>query len=84
MRSLKKTDDKYTINFERALELLREEKKGRFGAKLIKDLGSHPEMGKSMGIYEGKFGPYIKSWTISVSLQRMQIQAILVWNLQSH
>jgi DNA topoisomerase-1 len=70
MRSLKKTDDKYTITFERALELLKEEKKGRFGAKLLKDLGTHPGVNKSMGIFEGKFGPYIKVGTVSVSLPK--------------
>jgi DNA topoisomerase-1 len=70
MRSLKKTDDKYTIGLTRAVELLKEEKKGRFGAKLLKDLGTHPESGKSMGIYEGKFGPYVKCGSISASLPK--------------
>jgi DNA topoisomerase-1 len=70
MRSLKKTDDKYTIGLQRAIELLKEEKKGRFGAKLLKELGKHPESGKDMGIYEGKFGPYVKCGTISASLPK--------------
>jgi DNA topoisomerase-1 len=70
MRSLKKTDDKYTITFARALELIKEEKKGRFGAKLIKDLGTHPGLEKSMGVFEGKFGPYVKVGTVSVSLPK--------------
>lgn len=70
MRSLKKTDDKYTIGLTRAIELLREEKRGRFGAKLLKQLGQHPENGKDMGIYEGKFGPYVKCGTISASLPK--------------
>jgi DNA topoisomerase-1 len=70
MRSLKKTDDKYTIGLTRATELLKEEKKGRFGAKLLKELGKHPETGKDMGIYEGKFGPYVKCGTISASIPK--------------
>jgi DNA topoisomerase-1 len=70
MRSLKKTDDKYTIALQRAIELLREEKRGRFGAKLLKQLGQHPENGKDMGIYEGKFGPYVKCGTISASIPK--------------
>ena len=70
MRSLKKTDDKYTITLSRGIELLKEEKKGRFGAKLIKELGKHPETGKDMGIYEGKFGPYVKCGTISASIPK--------------
>jgi DNA topoisomerase-1 len=70
MRSLKKTDDKYAIGLQRAIELLREEKRGRFGAKLLKQLGQHPENGKDMGVYEGKFGPYVKCGTISASLPK--------------
>jgi DNA topoisomerase-1 len=70
MRSLKKTDDKYTIGLQRAIELLKEEKKGRFGAKLLKELGKHPETGKDIGVYEGKFGPYVKSGTISASVPK--------------
>lgn len=70
MRSLKKTDDKYTVTFARAVELLKEEKKGRFGAKMLKDLGTHPGNQKSMGIFEGKFGPYVKVGTVSVSLPK--------------
>jgi DNA topoisomerase-1 len=70
MRSLKKADDKYTIGLQRAIELLKEEKKGRFGAKLLKELGKHPESGKDMGIYEGKFGPYVKCGTISASVPK--------------
>ncbi|MEI6834794.1 MAG: type I DNA topoisomerase [bacterium] len=70
MRSLKKTDDKYTVALQRAIELLREEKRGRFGAKLLKQLGQHPENGKDMGVYEGKFGPYIKCGTVSASLPK--------------
>ncbi len=70
MRSLKKTDDKYTIDLTRAVELLKEEKKGRFGAKMLKDLGAHPANNKSMAIYEGKFGPYVKVGTVTVSLPK--------------
>ena len=70
MRSIKKTDDKYTVTLSRSIEILKEEKKGRFGAKLLKELGKHPETGKDMGIYEGKFGPYVKCGTISASIPK--------------
>ena len=42
-RSLKKEDDLYAIDLERALELLAQEKKTRRGSKLIKELGTHPK-----------------------------------------
>ncbi|NCN27511.1 type I DNA topoisomerase [bacterium] len=59
-RSLKKEDDVYTVELDRALELLAQEKKGRGGAKMIKELSVHPDSDKKMAIYDGKYGPYIK------------------------
>lgn len=71
-RSLKKEDDLFSIGLERALELLSEEKKGRRGAKLLKDLGKHPKDENPVEIYEGKFGPYIKHGRVNVSLPKDQ------------
>ncbi len=67
-RSLRKGDDVYTIELERALELLAEEKKSRRGSKLIKDLGTDPEKGKKLAIYDGKYGPYIKHGSKNIGL----------------
>ncbi len=69
-RSLKKEDDVYTVTLARALEILSQEKKGRGGAKMVRDLGKHPETEKKMAIYEGKYGPYIKIGTKNVSLPK--------------
>lgn len=67
-RSLKKGDDVYTIELERALEILAEEKKGRRGSKLLKELGEHPKSGKKIAVYDGKYGPYLKVGTKNVRL----------------
>lgn len=68
-RSLKKGDDVYTIDLNRALEILAEEKKGRGGrSKVLKDLGQDPEGNKKVAIYDGKYGPYIKYGTKNISL----------------
>ncbi|MFW6368409.1 MAG: type I DNA topoisomerase [Spirochaetota bacterium] len=67
-RSLKKGDDVYTIELERALEILAEEKKGRGGSKLLKDLGEDPASGKKIAVYDGKYGPYLKVGTKNVRL----------------
>ena len=59
-RSIPKGDDLFTIDLKRALELLAQEKKGR-GRKAItpiKDLGTHDK--KSLAVYDGRYGPYIK------------------------
>jgi DNA topoisomerase-1 len=62
-RSLRKEDDVFTISFERALEVLAEERKSRRGSTLLKEIGQHPKMKKAIGLYEGKYGPYFKVGT---------------------
>jgi DNA topoisomerase I len=63
-RSLKAGDDVLTISLERALELLSEPKKGRTNSSkskaALRELGSHPEDGEPVNIYDGPYGPYIK------------------------
>ncbi len=59
-RSIPKEDDLFKIDLKRALELLAQEKRGK-GRKTIipiKDLGAHDK--KSLAIYDGRYGPYIK------------------------
>ena len=68
-RSLKKDDDVYSIELERALELLAEEKKGRGGrSRVLKDLGTEPQGRKKVTVYDGKYGPYIKYGSKNISL----------------
>lgn len=71
-RSLKKEDNVYTITFDRAMELLSQPKQGRASAKVIKDLGPHPEDQKPVQVLEGKFGPYVKHKSTSASLAKDQ------------
>ena len=66
-RSLKKDDDLYSITLERAIELLKEEKKTR-GPKVITDFGKHPALKRKVILYSGKFGPYIKVGSKNISL----------------
>ena len=76
-RSLKAGDgdDVLTISLERALELLSEPKKGRTTSKskaALKDLGSHPEDGEPVNVYNGPYGPYIKHGKTNVSIPEGQ------------
>ena len=71
-RSLKKDDNVYTVSFERALELLAQPKMGRATAKVIRELGPHPEDQKPVQLMEGKFGPYVKYKTVSASIPKEQ------------
>jgi len=62
-RSLKKDDDVLDVSLARALELLAEPKRGRrqgAASKPLRELGPHPEDGKPVAVYDGRYGPYVK------------------------
>ena len=59
-RSLKGADNPYEISFERALEILKEPKKGRVGEKLVREVGLNPRTKKPIKIFESKSGRYFK------------------------
>ena len=66
-----------TINLERALELLSEPKKGRSSTNskskaALRELGTHPEDGETINIYDGPYGPYIKHGKTNVSIPEGQ------------
>lgn len=72
-RSLKAADNVLTINLERALELLSEPKKGRSSTNskskaALRELGTHPEDGETINIYDGPYGPYIKHGKTNASI----------------
>jgi DNA topoisomerase I len=67
-RSLKGTDDVYTIGLERALEIFSQPKGGRAKSKLLKDLGVDEEAGQKVAVYDGRYGPYIKYGTKNITL----------------
>lgn len=67
-RSIPKTDNLFTISFERALELLMKPKTGRGRAAAIKELGKLPGTEEAVSIFDGKYGPYIKMGKTNVSL----------------
>lgn len=59
-RSLKGSDDPYTITYERALEIYAKPKQMRKGEALIKELGVNPKTKKLINVYESKSGRYLK------------------------
>ncbi len=59
-RSLKKDDDVYTVSLDRALEILKEEKQGRRGAKVLKEFEIPGKKAQKVTLFEGKYGPYLK------------------------
>jgi DNA topoisomerase-1 len=75
-RSLKKEDDLFTIELDRALELLAQPKarRGRSAQKkqALKELGEHPDDQAPVNIYDGPYGPYIKHNKTNVSIPEGQ------------
>lgn len=67
-RSVPKTEDLFSVDLKRALELLARPKAGRGRSAPIKDLGKHPEDQENVSVYDGKYGPYVKWGKINVSL----------------
>lgn len=69
-RSLEKTDDVFTITFERALELLAQPKRSRGAKKLLRKIGGHPESGKPIELYEGRYGPYVSDGAVNATVPK--------------
>ncbi len=59
-RSLKGLDDPYTVTLERALEILKEPKKGRPGISIAREVGEHPRTKKKIYLYKSKSGFFLK------------------------
>jgi DNA topoisomerase-1 len=67
--SLKGDDDVLTIGINRAVTVIAESA-NRASAEPLKDLGKHPETGKEVKVYEGRYGPYVKHEKINASLPK--------------
>ncbi|MGD9617810.1 MAG: type I DNA topoisomerase [Alphaproteobacteria bacterium] len=68
--SLAADDDVLTIGLNRAVSLLAEAKTGaRRGPLLLREIGPHPE-GGTIGLYRGRYGPYVSHEGIHASLPR--------------
>ncbi len=68
--SLSGDDDVLTIGLNRAVTVLAEAKTGqRRGPQLLRELGEHPN-GGTIGLYRGRFGPYVSTGATLASLPR--------------
>ncbi len=73
-RSVPAGEDLFTIGLEKALEILAQPKRTRGGGnqKVLRDLGAHPKSGKPVLVYEGRYGPYLKSGLATVTVPKDQ------------
>ena len=69
-RSLKKEDDVFTVDIERALEILAMPKMGRGGQEVLKDFGNPKEFKEKIQILNGRYGVYLKCGKTNVSIAK--------------
>ncbi len=65
--SLPEVEKLFTLTLEEALTLLTAKKKPR---EPLRTLGTHPETGEPVEVWEGRYGPYVRSGKINASLPR--------------
>jgi DNA topoisomerase-1 len=68
-KSLGKDHDVLTVDLETAVELLKTAKK-RGAPDPIKELGKHPIDDEPIGVYEGKYGLYVKHGAINATIPK--------------
>ncbi|HMB93050.1 MAG TPA: type I DNA topoisomerase [Rhodothermales bacterium] len=68
--SLKASDDIFTIDLDRALELIAEKEAKN---KPLRTIGQHPETGEPVEVWNGRYGPYVKHEKLNASLNKDQM-----------
>ena len=73
-RSLRDHEHLRTIEYDEAVQLLKEPKRGRRGAAAapLAVLGQHPDSGASIELRSGRYGPYVTDGQVNASLRRGQ------------
>ncbi len=71
-RSLEATDDVYTVELDRALELLAQPKGRRKAAvkTVLKELGNAPDSDTAIKVMDGRYGPYVTDGEVNATLPR--------------
>ncbi len=76
-RSIPKIQPIFDVDFDFAMNLLSQEKKGRGSQAPLKEFGEHPDSGDKIQLLNGKYGPYIKCGKVNASLpEDMTVEAV--------
>ena len=65
-RSIPKSDNVFDIALERALQIWAEPKSAGRGS--LRQLGPHPEDQQPVGVYSGRYGPYVKHGKVNATI----------------
>jgi DNA topoisomerase-1 len=68
--SLGPDDDVLTIGLNRAVAVIREKPARGGAAAPLRTVGDHPEDGKPVNLYKGRYGPYVKHGKVNASLPK--------------
>jgi DNA topoisomerase-1 len=71
-RSLKGSDDPYTITLDRAVSVLAEPKRPPKGVDIVREVGKHPKTGKNIVLYKSKAGLFLKKGLRRIYLPESQ------------
>jgi DNA topoisomerase-1 len=80
-RSLQPTDDVYTVDLPRAVELLSAPKAGRTRTVVepLRTVGPHPSDGEPVQLFAGRYGPYVKHGGTNASLPKgVEAEAVTI------
>ncbi|MBA2632328.1 MAG: type I DNA topoisomerase [Chloroflexi bacterium] len=71
-RSLASDAHVFDVSLDEAIELFKQEKtsRRRATAKVLHDLGAHPDSGAAVRVIEGRYGPYVSDGTTNASLPK--------------
>jgi DNA topoisomerase-1 len=65
-RNLRNADEIFSVTLEGALELLATKP----GARVLRELGAHPESSLPLRILDGRYGPYVTDGTVNASIRK--------------
>jgi len=65
-RNLRNTEEIFTVTLEAALELLA----NKSGARVLKELGNHPDSAVPLRILDGRYGPYVTDGSVNASIPK--------------
>jgi DNA topoisomerase-1 len=69
--NLPAVDEVFTIGLNRAVSVLAEAKpRGRAAARVLAELGKHPQDGEPIQVLDGRYGPYVKYKRINATLPK--------------
>jgi len=68
-RSVGSMDDVYGIGLEEAVKLINEKRK-KPTKTVLKEVGEHPESGKPIQLFEGRYGPYVSDGSANASIPK--------------